>query len=115
MIHTVFAVGDLTIQPAGGADAVKNIGDLLSASIGSIYLIAFLITFIMLALGGIAWVTSGGDKEQVEKARNRITNALIGLAIVASTWAVMQIAEHFFGISILNGIQLPSAVDINKK
>jgi len=37
----------------------------------------------MLVWGGIQWVTSGGDKENTQKARDRITHALVGVALIA--------------------------------
>lgn len=112
MNNTVYAAaGDLEITPLGGAAAITNIGSLISAVIGAFFLIAFVIAFVMIVLGGVEWVTSGGDKEHVQKARDRITHALIGLAIVAGAWAIMTLVQAFFGISILGGFDLPSAVN----
>jgi len=39
----------------------------------------------------------------VQEARDRITAALVGLAVVASAWAIMLIISYFFGIDILSG------------
>ena len=39
----------------------------------------------------------------IQEARDRITAALVGLAVVAAAWAVMLIIQYFFGISILDG------------
>lgn len=61
---------------------------------------AGIVAFLMLLIGGIQWVTSGGDKEAVDKARKRITNALIGLAITFSIFAIIFIVETLFGVSI---------------
>lgn len=61
---------------------------------------AGIIAFFMLLAGGISWVMSGGDKEALEKARKRITGALIGLAITFSIFAIVFVAETLFGISI---------------
>ena len=110
-LSTVLAQGSGTINvaPRGDVDKIKNIGDLISAGIGSAFLISFLLVFVMLVWGGIQWVTSGGDKENTQKARDRITHALVGVAIIAGAWALMKVVEFFFGISILGGITLPSA------
>ena len=61
---------------------------------------AGIIAFIMLLIGGIQWITAGGDKEAVEKARKRITSALIGLAITFSIFAIIFVVETLFGVSI---------------
>jgi len=76
----------------------ENIGSLVGGAVGVIIVLALIITFFILIIGGIKWITSGGDKAQVEEARNQITNALIGLAIVAAAWAIMKLVGFFFGI-----------------
>lgn len=101
--------GNITVLPLGGVDRIQNIGDLISAAIGAAFLISFLLVFVMLIWGGVQWITSGGDKESTQKAKDRITHALVGLAIIAGAWALMKIIEFFFGITILGGFQLPSA------
>lgn len=52
--------------------------------------------FFYLILGGIQWIFGGGDKEAVEKARKKITAALIGLAIVLSSYAIATIIDIIF-------------------
>lgn len=63
--------------------------------------IAAIIFFFYFLLGGIAWITSGGDKAQIESARSRLTSALIGIVIVLSVFVIVKIIEVFFGISLL--------------
>ena len=112
MLSTVFAAGNgnINITAQGGLDSIQNIGNLVSAGIGAAFLISFLLVFVMLVWGGIQWITSGGDKENTQKAKDRITHALVGLAIIAGAWAMMKLVEFFFGIDILNGaLNLPKA------
>ncbi|MFC1653705.1 hypothetical protein ACFL1M_02560 [Patescibacteria group bacterium] len=81
---------------------VTNVGTLISGAVGVALLIAGILVFAMLLWGGIQWIMSGGDKAKTEEARNRITAALVGLAVVAAAWAVMKLIEYFFGISVLS-------------
>lgn len=83
--------------------SINNLGPLISALIGILFIIAALIFFFMLLIGGIQWMTSGGDKAATEAARSRITAALIGLVIVFAAWALMRIVEAFFNITIISG------------
>lgn len=83
--------------------AITNIGTLITGAVQGALLIAALLVFAYLIWGGIQWITSGGDKGKTQEARDRITNALVGLAVVAAAWAVMLIIQYFFGISILDG------------
>lgn len=94
-----------------GMGGAMFLGNLISLLI-TLFLIAGSIVFLFLILlGGIQWMTSGGDKAGVEAARNRITHALIGLLILFSAWAIILLIENFLGIKILGGpIELPSLV-----
>ena len=77
-------------------------GSIVSGAISLIMLVVALVFFFMLVLGGLKWVMSGGDQKAVEAARNQITNALIGLAIVFAAWAIIRLIGIVFGINILN-------------
>lgn len=85
---------------------ITDVGVLISSFVGVALLASALLVFGFLILGGIQWITSGGDKGKTESARNKITAAIVGLAIVASSYALMQIIAYFFGIKIFDsGIQ----------
>ena len=89
---------------------ITDLGTLISAAVGSIMIIASLIAFVYLILGGIQWITSGGDKAAMEAARNKITHAIVGLIIVGAAWAIMALVQNFLGITVIgsSGITLPS-------
>src|SRR3970040_1139606 len=71
--------------------------------------VAAIVFFFILVIGGIKWIASGGDKAQTEGARNQITAALVGLVIVFAAWAIVQLVNTFFGINIFE-LSIPSAV-----
>lgn len=77
-----------------------NIGDFISRVVSALLIVAALATFIYLVYGGLSWIMSGGDKAKVQEARDRITNAVIGLGIVATAWAIFLLIDYFFGIGI---------------
>lgn len=79
-----------------------SVPGIVSGAINLLMVVAALVFFFMLVWGGIRWVTSQGDKNNVEGARNQITNALIGLAIVFAAWAIMQLVQTLFGINIFS-------------
>jgi len=58
--------------------------------------------FFMLTLGGIRWITSGGDKEKIEGAKKQVTSAILGLVIILSIFAVTSLIEILFDISLVN-------------
>lgn len=73
-------------------------GDLISRIIGIIIVIASILLLFYLAMSGIQWLTSGGEKASVAAARERMTNALIGLIIVLAAWAIFTLVKYLFGI-----------------
>lgn len=43
---------------------------------------------VLIILGGFRWMNSRGNGDEVEKAKDQIKNAVIGLVIVASAFAI---------------------------
>jgi len=82
---------------------ISDVGQLISAGVGTLLIIASLLAFFYLILGGIQWITSGGDKAGMEAARNKITHAIVGLIIVGAAWAIMLLVQNFLGVSIIGG------------
>lgn len=62
---------------------------------------ASLLCLMLLILGGIQWITSGGDKAGIEAARNRIIYAIIGLIIIFSSFLIIRTVSGLFGIELL--------------
>ncbi len=112
VLSTAFAAGSGNVSigdPGVGLGRIADIGYLISAAIGTVFIVSGILVFTMLVWGGIQWISSGGDKDATQKAKDRITHALVGLSIVAGAWAVTKLVEFFFGISIIGGVTLPTA------
>lgn len=77
-----------------------DFGGLITIVITFAIIVAALAFFFMLLLGGLKWITSGGDKGKVDSARSQITAALIGLVIVFASWAILSIVENFFHVNL---------------
>ena len=109
IVHPAFAEDKIVIGPGNDFKNLTSltIPGIISGAISLIMLAVALIFFFILILGGLKWVMSEGDQKAVEAARNQITNALIGLAIVFSAFAIMKLIEIVFGISLLEGITIP--------
>lgn len=82
---------------------ITELSPLIQGIIRIVFVVAVILTFLFLLWGGIQWITSGGDKEKYEEARNRITAALIGLAIIALAWLVIKLVTYFFGLPDMFG------------
>lgn len=58
-----------------------------------------LMLLVYLIWGGVEWLSGAGDKTKTESARNKITGALVGVAVIASAYAIWKLALTFFGIN----------------
>lgn len=105
----VYAQEPINVSPGGQFGDLANltISGVVSGLIRLVLVIVALVFFAMLIWGGVRWITSKGDKGEVENARNQITHALIGLAIVFVAWAIIKLIETLFGISILQ-LEIPT-------
>jgi len=84
-----------------GRIAMEKFTGAISAIIGLLTVIAAIWFFIQITLAGLAWITAGGDKNKLTEARDKISNAFIGLVIVVAGWAILALAGQFFGWDIL--------------
>jgi hypothetical protein len=69
---------------------------------------AVVIAVIFLIIGGIKWILSGGDKAQVEAARNTIVASIIGLVIAFVAFILINIVATAFGIGDVFNLTLPT-------
>ena len=101
---TVMAAGikDTNIDPGKGF--ATSFGGLVNGIVSFIMVIAAVLVFLYLIWGGIEWITSGGDKGKTEAARNKITSAVIGLIVIAASYAILTLALNFLGFSNLNDV-----------
>lgn len=81
-----------------------NFGGLINGVLSFVLVIGALLVFFYLILGGIEWITSGGDKGKTESARNKITAAIIGLIVLAASYAILQLVLSFLGFNGLNDV-----------
>ena len=90
------------IGAGGRAQGGTATGKIIASVMGGMFIIAFMIAFIYLITGGFHWITSGGDKTNLEHARNKIIHAVVGLIVVASVFAVVNILGKLLGLDLLN-------------
>ncbi len=86
-----------------------NFGSLLSAVINLILVLAVVLAVVYFIYGGIKWILSRGDKEQIDKAKSHIVASVVGLGIVFLAFFIVNVVFGFFfpGKSI-EDLTLPS-------
>ena len=91
------------LSNANPDNAGSILGSFISGIVGLILVFATIWTLFQLLQGGLEWISSGGDKNGVEGAQNRITNALLGVFIVFAAWAMYLVILKFLGIGAVGG------------
>jgi hypothetical protein len=84
----------------GSPTPFTDFGSVITAIIPNIYYVAGLLLFFLLVSGGISYMMSGGDDKAIGKAKNQITGAVIGFAIVFLSLFVVRILETVLGVKI---------------
>src|SRR3990170_3247205 len=74
--------------------APPTLATILTFMIRAFFIIAGLAALLYLLLGALAWVTSGGNKENVDKARDKITAAVVGLILIVAVLAIIVTLEQ---------------------
>lgn len=72
-----------------------------------VFAVAALTVLIFLIYGAFKWITSGGEKEGTKAARTYITNALVGLAILALAFVILRVVGGIVGFDVLNSFNIP--------
>lgn len=81
----------------------KGLSQFFSNLIGLIYSAAGVVFILMLVWGAWDWLTSEGDKEKLQGAQKKIINAIVGIALFAIAFAVIQVIGRFTGFTFFVG------------
>jgi len=57
-----------------------------------------IILLVISLYGGYLWMTAGGNEEQIAQAKKVLVNAVIGLAIILSAYAIVAFVAQMLGI-----------------
>ncbi len=90
---------------------IPGLGDVLTFLIRAFFLVAGLSALLFLLLGALSWITSGGAKENVEKAQQKIQAAVVGLLVIVAVLSLMAAVEQIiFSGKICVGITCPVTI-----
>jgi hypothetical protein len=85
-----------------GAGAGLNLETFISNAIGAITITAGLFFVFYFVMGGLTWVTAGGEKGKLEKARDQMFQGVTGMIIIVISYGLIGIIGGFLGLDILN-------------
>lgn len=96
---------------SGATGAIEK---LISNTLVVLTVVAGLAFTLYFLLGGLNWITAGGDKGKIDKAKGMMTNGAIGLIVIAVSYAITYIVGKALGIDILNPGTIISGLKFNK-
>jgi len=73
---------------------VENLGPVI-LGVGGI------VSFVWFMIGAFNWIASGGDKNKLESAKAQITQGIVGLAILASSFAIFGLIQILLGLNTI--------------
>jgi len=84
---------------------IPSLGTILGYVIKMFFIIAGLAAMLYLVLGAFSWITSGGDKDAVKKAQDKIQAAVIGLIVLVLVLAlIVTIEQVIFNQTVCFGL-----------
>jgi len=77
-------------QPTYNPDMPKN---LLTQGLNWFFVIMSFLCIAVIVWAGVTYATAGGNEDKVQKAKSRLIYALIGITIVISAYAIIQLIK----------------------
>lgn len=88
-----------------GFGGITSLGEGTKRLVDPIFSIATAIVVIYFLLGAFNYVKSGGNKEEVQKAREMITHSIIGFLILMFAFFIIQFLPQYFHLPGLDIIR----------
>jgi cytochrome bd-type quinol oxidase subunit 2 len=103
-IGSVVGIGPFGFEDKNISKAAvgTQFGSILSTVVTVLTVVGGLAFVIFFTLGGLKWLTSGGDKAKVQEAQTQMTQGVIGLVAIVAGLFVVGIVGGVLGIDILN-------------
>lgn len=101
-------------QPGDGIQGSTSAIEKLISNVLVILTIVAGISFVLyFLLGGLNWITAGGDKGKIDKAKGMMTNGAIGMIVIAVSYAITWIVGKALGIDLLNPGTIINGIKVN--
>lgn len=88
-------------NPLYGQGAL-GLGSFLSRVNKLVAAVCGIVLFFYLLYGGFRYISAGGDEKAVQEAGRIITNAIVGMLIVAAAYIITLVIEEILGIDIFS-------------
>ena len=108
LAQTIDLYGEASSQGLSGTGAIDatnpevGFGAYVSGIFSVIMIVAALLVLLYLIWGAIEWITAGGDSGKLGKARDKIIQSIIGIIVLAATFAIFMVVQSLLGIEVIS-------------
>lgn len=89
-------------QPQGGIDGATGAVEKLISNVLVVLTVVAGISFTLyFLLGGLNWITAGGDKGKIDKAKDMMTGGATGIIVITVSYSIVWIVGKALGLNIL--------------
>lgn len=85
--------------PERGGWNLNDVTNFLDTIANWLYVIGFAIALIVIIVGGIGYMTSGGNEDKQASAKKTIITGLIGAAIILLAGIILDTVVQFLGVN----------------
>lgn len=97
----------ITNPVIGGPQGESALGVYIGVIVKAILVIGAVIVIAMLAWGALTILMAGGDSKAMDKGKNIIFHAIIGLVLLVALFPIIKVLEIVLNVPILN-LEFPS-------
>lgn len=81
--------------PIGGLEGAGT--NLIQLAINLLFVFGIILAIVFILVSGIQWIMSGGEKQKLQNARNRLIYSIVGLIVIAIAFVIVNIIVTLLG------------------
>lgn len=87
-------------MPQATPASIADLQKVFQSTVSAIIALAGIALFVMLVVGGVKYITSGGDPKATEGAKNTITYAIGGLVLILVSYLILVVIKAITGVNV---------------
>jgi len=75
----------------------ENLGDVFQGTVNFLFILAYTLSVIFIAVSGVKFMSSAGDKTKLETAKNSLTYSVLALILIFALTLLLNYIIDMFG------------------
>lgn len=92
-----------------GVATIQGIGCLMANVLSVALTLLGLTGFVMIIIAAFSMLLSGGNSQAMEKSKNTLTFAIVGIILALSSFIIINLIASFTGIDIIKNLSIPNS------